>query len=82
MIQTEGYNFKEIAKFVRRAVQYLAETLDALTDYVNDPKFMKIAFLVYKIMSSIQKDTNQQSNYWEILKVTNNESRWDAIYQN
>lgn len=33
-------------------------------------------------MSSIQKDTSQQSNYWEILNVNNNEDRWDAIYQN
>ena len=43
-----------------------------LTDHVEDLKYLRIAFLVYKILSSIQKDTNQQSPYWEMLKVVNN----------
>ena len=62
-----------MAKFVRKSVQYLAETLDALTDYVNEPKYLKLAFLVYKILSSVQKDTSQQAAYWDILKLQNNE---------
>lgn len=37
--------------------------------------------MVYKILSSIQKDTTQQSAYWQILKVVNNEDRWDDTYQ-
>lgn len=41
-----------------------------------------MAFLVYKILSSIQKDTCQESVYWEILKVANKEERWDSITQN
>jgi len=41
-----------------------------------------MAFLVYKILSSIQKDTSQQSAYWELLKTTNTEDRWDSICQN
>ena len=77
-----SHSFKQVAKFVRRSVQYLAETLDALTDLVHDPKYLKMAFLVYKILSSIQKDTYQESVYWEILKVTNKEERWDSITQN
>lgn len=49
---------------------------------MNDPRFLKMAFLVYKILSSIQKDTSQQSTYWENLKITNTEERWDSISQN
>lgn len=56
--------FKDVAKFVRRSVSYLAETLDALTDLVDDPKYLKISFLIYKILTSIQKDTSKQSQYW------------------
>jgi hypothetical protein len=41
-----------------------------------------MAFLVYKILSSIQKDTSQQAAYWDILKVSNNEERWDNICNN
>ena len=33
-------------------------------------------------MSSVQKDTNQQSAYWDLLRVTNNEERWDSMCQN
>lgn len=67
---------------MRKSIQYLAETLDTLTDYVNEPRFLKMAFLVYKILSSVQKDTSQSSAYWEILKVTNTEERWDSICKN
>ena len=56
--------FKDVAKYVRRSVSYLAETLDMLTDMVDDPKYLKISFLVYKILSAIQKDTSKQSQYW------------------
>jgi hypothetical protein len=41
-----------------------------------------MAFLVYKIVSALQKDTSKHSFYWEILKITNEEARWDAMYQN
>ena len=56
--------FKDVAKYVRRSVAYLAETLDTLTDMVDDPKYLKISFLVYKILSAIQKDTSKHSQYW------------------
>lgn len=74
--------FKDVAKYVRRSVSYLAETLDMLTDMVDDPKYLKISFLVYKILSAIQKDTSKQSQYWEILKISNTEDKWDNVYQN
>jgi len=73
--------FKDVAKYVRRSVFYLAETLDLLTDMVDDPKYLKISFLVYKILSAIQKDTSKQSQYWEILKISNTEDKWDNVYQ-
>lgn len=38
---------------------------------IDDSKFLKISFLVYKILSAIQKDTSKQSQYWEILKISN-----------
>jgi len=67
---------------VRRSVQYLAESLDVLTDYVEELPYLKLAFLVYKILSAIQRDTSRQSQYWEVLKVNNTEDRWDFMYQN
>jgi hypothetical protein len=78
----QNFNFKEIAKFVRRSVLYLAETLHFLTDYIDNVNCMKLAFLVYKIVTSIQKDTTRNSLYWEILKTGNNEERWDYMNQN
>ena len=48
---------------------------------VDDPKYLKISFLVYKILSAIQKDTSKQSQYWEILKTNNTEDKWDNVYQ-
>ncbi len=45
-------------------MQYLAETLDELADYADDTRFLRMALMVYKILSSIQKDTTQQSAYW------------------
>ena len=41
-----------------------------------------MAFFVFKILSCTQKDTSQQAAYWDILKITNNEERWDSMYQN
>lgn len=41
-----------------------------------------MAFLVYKVLTSIQKDTSQQSAYWDVLKISNSEERWDSICQN
>lgn len=67
---------------MRRSVQYLAESLDVLTDYVEELPYLKLAFLVYKILSAIQRDTSRQSQYWEVLKVNNTEDRWDFMYQN
>jgi len=53
-----------VAKFIRRSVQYIAETLDLLADLVDDVKYLKIAFLIFKILNAIQKDTMKQSAYW------------------
>lgn len=38
--------------------------------------------MVFKIITSIQKDTSKTSHYWEILKISNNQDKWDAINQN
>lgn len=73
VVSSNSYSFKEVAKFVRRTLQYLAESLDVLTDHVNEPKYLKMAFFVYKILTSTQKDTCQRSAYWDILKVSNTE---------
>ena len=53
-----------MAKFIRKSLSYLAETLDSLTDLIDDPTYLKLSFLIYKIISAIQKDTIKKSSYW------------------
>lgn len=56
--------FKEVAKFIRKSLGYLAETLDFLTDHIHEPNYQKLSFLIYKIILAIQKDTSKKSSYW------------------
>jgi len=64
MYSNPSITFREVARFIRMSVFYIAETLGILTDYVDDVVYLKITFLVYKILSAIQKDTTRQSPYW------------------
>ena len=50
-----------------------------LTDLTDDPRFIKMAFMVFKMLAAIQRDTGRQSQYWDMLKVANPEERWDSV---
>jgi hypothetical protein len=47
---------------------------------LDDVNYLRVAFLIFKILSSIQRDTNKNSPYWEILKCLNSEERWEHFY--
>ena len=38
-----------------------------------------MAFLVFKILYSIQRDITKDSLYWERIKVKNTDTQWDNI---
>lgn len=61
--------------FNRKSMTYVAETLDNLTRKldVDKEKYSQVCFLVYKILSSIQKDVVKSSPYWEFAKTPNND---------
>jgi hypothetical protein len=42
---------------------------------------LKFAFLVFKILSAIQRDIQKKSFYWEQIKVQNEEAQWDFVIQ-
>jgi len=74
--------FKEVVRFVRKSLSYLAEVLDFLVDYVDEPIYLKLSFMIYKIISMIQKDVGKKSAYWEMLRISNTEDKWDSILIN
>lgn len=53
-----------MVKYIRKAMIFLAETLDLLSEHVDDLKYLKVTFLVYKMLNAIQKDTAKSSAYW------------------
>ena len=70
--------------FNRKYMTYISETLDLLATKLDDDReeYSQICFLVYKILSSIQKDLVKASPYWEFVKTPNNDEQWDYILRN
>ena len=58
---------------------YLANVLSELTEDIDEERNILFAFLVFKILSAIQKDIISGSRYWRILKVKNNDKQWDNL---
>jgi serine/threonine protein kinase len=78
----ENLHFKEVCKFVRKNILYLAESIELLISYSEDLLYLRLCYLTYKIMSSFMKETNKGSSYWEMLKIQNSEEKWEYIYEN
>lgn len=72
-------NFKEAGKYIRRALIYLSESLDLVTREVDDIVFLRLAFMLYKIISYIMKDTLSGGVYWEHLSISNKSYDWEAV---
>lgn len=72
-------SFKEAGKYIRRALIYLSESLDLVTKEVDDIVFLRLAFMLYKIISYIMKDTLSGGVYWENLSISNKSTEWEAV---
>jgi hypothetical protein len=69
--KVEGTGFKEVSKFVRRNLVYLAETLELLAAHVDDLLYLRLSYLTYKILAAFMRETNSGTAYWEMLKIAN-----------
>ena len=67
----EGTGFKDVSKFVRRNLAYLAETLELLAAHVDDLLYLRLSYLTYKILAAFMRETNSGTSYWEMLKIAN-----------
>ena len=72
-------SFKEAGRYIRKALIYLSESLDLVTREVDDIVFLRLAFMLYKMLSYILKDTLSGGVYWENLSVANRSSEWEAV---
>lgn len=62
--KTIAVSYKEAGKYMRRALIYLTETLEILTNRIDELEFLRVAFLVFKIINLIQEDTVVGSIFW------------------
>jgi hypothetical protein len=70
---------REVEVFARRMMTYLAETLETMSDKIEEEKYLYMSFLIFKILSAIQKDLQKDAAYWEIIKINNTDQKWDFI---
>lgn len=70
---TEAFNlsFREIGKYVRKALIYLTETIDMLTLQVDDLVFIRLAYMVSKFTGFVLTTTAIGGGYWENLNMQN-----------
>lgn len=52
------------AKYLRRAFIYLTESLEILTANIDEVIYLRLAFMVHKIINSMQKDSMSGSIFW------------------
>lgn len=57
--------------FSRKAMTYLGETLEILTNKLDEELYVLLSFLVYKCLFTIQKDLLSKSVYWDHIKTPN-----------
>lgn len=51
----ETLNFKDISKYIRKNLVYLAETLEIVAMYVDDLVYLRLSYLTYKIMAAFMR---------------------------
>lgn len=74
------YNLKDVVIINRKWVAYLVETLDFLANrFDREDKYIQISYLVFKMVTLIQKTLALSSSYWEALRVENNIPEWDSV---
>jgi hypothetical protein len=63
---TNVVNLRDAMAFSRKSMTYISECLDYLANKLDNSRerYAEICFLVYKILSSIQKDVGKSSPYW------------------
>jgi hypothetical protein len=64
-------NFKDVSKFIRKNLIYLAETLEFLSAQVDDLLYLRLSYLTYKILAAFMRETNSGTAYWDNLKISN-----------
>jgi len=58
---------------------YLTETLDSLNEIIDNLKNLRVAYMLYKAILNITKNTQTGSIYWRNLGFANNIDKWDMI---
>ncbi len=61
---SEGFIFKDVSRYVRRNLVYLAETLEMMAQNVDELCYMRLSYLTYKILGAFMKETNSGAAYW------------------
>ena len=56
--------YQMAASYLRTAFIYLTETLEILADRIDEATYLKLAFLVNKIINSMQRDAMSNSIFW------------------
>jgi len=57
-------DYKGAIKFSRNNLQYLSDTLAILAPIVNELEFLRMAFLVFKIIMNVWRMIRQNGAYW------------------
>jgi hypothetical protein len=58
---------------------YLCETLVILAPMVKELEYLRMAFLVYKVIVNVWRLTRKDGVYWEEIGMPNTEYRWDEF---
>jgi hypothetical protein len=48
---------------------YLTETIDVITSQVDDMVFLRLAFMLFKVVNLVLKVTAIGGGYWENLSI-------------
>lgn len=70
---------REVVRYIRRSLFFLAETLGLLSDGLNDLLQLRVTFQVYKLLCAIQKASARDSPYWRALRLALQEQKWESL---
>jgi hypothetical protein len=70
---------RAVVRYIRRSLFFLAETLQLLSDGLNDLLQLRVTFQVYKLLSAIQKASARDSPYWRALRLAVQEQKWETL---
>lgn len=68
--------------YARKNMTYLGETLEILTNKLDEEVYVLLSFLIYKELSAMQNDVASKSPYWDHIKVPNKDDQWDLALKN